>query len=107
MPLPYNSLARTYYDKCKQVLLRKPLHQPYQKMYPYPLLPPLFRDHLANLHILSVLKRCLSPEAAERSIEHESLVFREPSQMADSTPSDLTPAQFLCIVKLSFNFETF
>jgi hypothetical protein len=107
MPLSHNPLARTHNGKCKQVLLRKPIHQPNQKIYPHPLMPSLFRDRLANLHLLSVLKRCLSSEINERSIEHESLVFREPSQMANSTPSDLTPAQFLCIVKLSFNFETF
>ena len=61
-------------------------------MRPYPLLPPLFRDVLANLHLLYVFKRSLSSEVTERPVEYESLVLCEPRQMADITPLDLLAA---------------
>ena len=61
-------------------------------MYPYTLLPSIFRDVLANLHLLSFLKRRLSSEVTERPNKHESVVLREPSQVADFAASDLIAA---------------
>ena len=61
-------------------------------MHPYPLLPPLFRDVLVNLHLLFVFKRGISSEVNERPVEYESLVLCEPSKVADLTPLDLLAA---------------